>query len=273
MYTIHFDTTNTRTPGKLADVELRFTDDAGPLAGLRLIGFGIWQRRYSSGAAAYGRYNVTMPARQYAVNGERRSYALLRPQAGSDATNDGIRDAIIAAWRAQQNPEPYSPATVPTTYDTAPAPVPKEPRTVHAMGDQTLGVAATPQPAPPTTMSAETAAQCGRRTRFDWPCDLAAGHRGHHLSSHKRDPLIPASVPTTYDTAPAPEPVQRYDNPDDAARAAQAGTPINILDLIRQADHTNASETREHHRPTVRPAMSQPKPKPGYTPAGDLIGF
>ena len=57
--------------GKLADAELHFT--AGPLEGLKLIGFGIWERRGGSGR------NVTFPARQYSVNGERRSFALLRP--------------------------------------------------------------------------------------------------------------------------------------------------------------------------------------------------
>ena len=58
-------------PGKLADAELHFSD--GELDGLKLIGFSIWERRGGSGR------NVTFPARQYAVNGERRSFALLRP--------------------------------------------------------------------------------------------------------------------------------------------------------------------------------------------------
>ena len=58
-------------PGKLADAELHFT--AGPLEGLKLIGFSVWERRGGTGR------NVTFPARQYAVNGERRSFALLRP--------------------------------------------------------------------------------------------------------------------------------------------------------------------------------------------------
>src|SRR5262245_21250277 len=57
--------------GKLADAELRFT--GGPLAGLKLIGFGIWERR---GTAAR---NVTFPARQYSVKGEKRTFTLLRP--------------------------------------------------------------------------------------------------------------------------------------------------------------------------------------------------
>ena len=58
-------------PGKLADAELHFID--GELDGLKLIGFSIWERRGGGGR------NVTFPARQYAVNGERRSFALLRP--------------------------------------------------------------------------------------------------------------------------------------------------------------------------------------------------
>ncbi len=76
-------------PGKLADAELHFTD--GPLEGLKLIGFAVWERRSGSGR------NVTFPARQYSVNGERRSFALLRPIA--DATShDRIREAILEAY-------------------------------------------------------------------------------------------------------------------------------------------------------------------------------
>ncbi len=77
-------------PGKLADAELHFMD--GPLEGLKLIGFGIWERRGGGGR------NVTFPARQYAVNGERRSYALLRPIVDSAAQNK-IRDLILEAYQ------------------------------------------------------------------------------------------------------------------------------------------------------------------------------
>ena len=77
-------------PGKLADAELHFSD--GPLEGLKLIGFGIWERR--SG----GTRNVTFPARQYTVNGERRSFALLRPAADSTA-QDRVRDLILQAYQ------------------------------------------------------------------------------------------------------------------------------------------------------------------------------
>ena len=66
--------------GKLADAELHSTD--GALDGLKLIRFSIWERRSGPGR------NVTFPARQYAVNGERRTFALLRrgPAVGIDAT-------------------------------------------------------------------------------------------------------------------------------------------------------------------------------------------
>ena len=76
-------------PGKLADAELHFAD--GPLVGLKLIGFSVWETR--TGA----RRNVTFPARQYTVNGEKRSFALLRPLTDTDATN-AIRDRILAAY-------------------------------------------------------------------------------------------------------------------------------------------------------------------------------
>ena len=80
-------------PGKLADAELHFTD--GALEGLKLIGFGVWERRGGTGR------NVTFPARQYSVNGERRSFALLRPMVDA-AAQDRIRDLILEAYAAQE---------------------------------------------------------------------------------------------------------------------------------------------------------------------------
>ena len=76
-------------PGKLADVELHFVGDS-PFTGLKLIGFSIWERRGGNGR------NVTFPARQYSVNGERRSFALLRPVTGSIPTVE-IRGLVKAA--------------------------------------------------------------------------------------------------------------------------------------------------------------------------------
>ena len=78
-------------PGKLADAELVFEAGAGPLSGLKLIGFAVWERRD-------GGRNVTFPARQYSVNGERRSFALLRPANGESGAQDGVRDLILDAY-------------------------------------------------------------------------------------------------------------------------------------------------------------------------------
>ncbi len=77
-------------PGKLADAELHFTE--GLLEGLKLVGFSIWERRGGSGR------NVTFPARQYSVNGERRSFALLRPLADATAQQK-LRDFVLQAYQ------------------------------------------------------------------------------------------------------------------------------------------------------------------------------
>jgi hypothetical protein len=78
-------------PGKLADAELHFAE--GPLEGLKLIGFSIWERRGGTG----GR-NVTFPARSYSINGERRSFALLRPILDAAAQNK-LKEFILVAYQ------------------------------------------------------------------------------------------------------------------------------------------------------------------------------
>jgi hypothetical protein len=80
-------------PGKLADAEIHFT--SGPLEGLKLIGFGVWERKSGNGR------NVTFPARQYSVNGERRSFALLRPIVESTG-QDRVRDLVLEAYAAYE---------------------------------------------------------------------------------------------------------------------------------------------------------------------------
>jgi len=79
-------------PGKLADAELHFS--GGPLDGLKLVGFSIWDRKT-------GGRSVTFPARQYSVNGERRSFALLRP-IGEATGQDQLRDVILEAYKEHE---------------------------------------------------------------------------------------------------------------------------------------------------------------------------
>lgn len=75
--------------GKLADAEVHFTE--GDLQGLRLLGFAVWERRQGPGR------NVTFPARTYSVNGERRSFSLLRPVNDPNSQNR-VRDLVLQAY-------------------------------------------------------------------------------------------------------------------------------------------------------------------------------
>ena len=84
--------------GKLADAEVFFEADAGPLSGTKLIGFAVWERRDGQGK------NVTFPARNYAVNGERRSFALLRAANGENSALQAIRQCILDAYSRVQAP-------------------------------------------------------------------------------------------------------------------------------------------------------------------------
>jgi hypothetical protein len=80
--------------GKLADAELHFTQ--GPLAGLKSVGWAIWERRSGGGR------NVTFPARQYSINGERRSFALIRPISDNSA-QETVRLLILEAYAEFEN--------------------------------------------------------------------------------------------------------------------------------------------------------------------------
>ena len=84
-----------RAEESLADAEVVFEADAGPFKGLKLVGFAVWERRG-------GGRNVTFPARVYSVNGERRSFALLRPSNGELNAQDAVRDLILAAYSANE---------------------------------------------------------------------------------------------------------------------------------------------------------------------------
>jgi len=76
-------------PGKLAEAELYFDD--GDLEGMKLIGFGVWDRRSGTGRS------VTFPSRPYGVGSDRRSFTLLRPTTDM-AAQDRLRDAILQAY-------------------------------------------------------------------------------------------------------------------------------------------------------------------------------
>ena len=80
--------------GKLADVDLHFA--GGELdAGLKLIGFAVWSRRDGGGK------NITFPARQITVHGERRHYSLLRSVEDVQAEKR-LEDVLLEAYVAYE---------------------------------------------------------------------------------------------------------------------------------------------------------------------------
>lgn len=79
--------------GKLADVELHFA--GGELDGLKLIGFAVWSRRDGGGK------NVTFPARQFTVHGERRHYSLLRSVEDVQAEKR-LKEMVLQAYLAHE---------------------------------------------------------------------------------------------------------------------------------------------------------------------------
>jgi hypothetical protein len=78
--------------GKLADAEIHFID--GELAGLKLVGFSVWERRDGNGLS------VTFPARQFFFHGDKRNFALLRA-IGNPNAQDRARDLVLRAYEQQ----------------------------------------------------------------------------------------------------------------------------------------------------------------------------
>jgi hypothetical protein len=76
-------------PGKLADTELHFA--SGALDGLKCTGSSVWKRCGDNGRS------VSFPARQYSTDGERRTFAWLRPIADVRA-QERISDLVLQAY-------------------------------------------------------------------------------------------------------------------------------------------------------------------------------
>ena len=80
-----------KPPGKLADAEVVFAPDAGPLSGLTLVGFAVWERHD-------GGRSVSFPARQYSMNGVRRNFLLLRSSNRAPEAQEPLRQCILDAY-------------------------------------------------------------------------------------------------------------------------------------------------------------------------------
>jgi hypothetical protein len=79
----------------VAEAALVFDADAGPLAGLRLVGFSLWR-------SAEGEIFVTVPSRPFGAGGERRFFDLIRPadEAENGQPVKALKQWILDAWNA-----------------------------------------------------------------------------------------------------------------------------------------------------------------------------
>jgi hypothetical protein len=77
----------------VCEAEIVFEAEAGPLAGMRLVGFSLWR-------SAEGEVFVSVPARSYDAGGERRFFDLLRPVEGQAASAKRAKAWIIEQYEA-----------------------------------------------------------------------------------------------------------------------------------------------------------------------------
>jgi hypothetical protein len=81
-----------------AEAELVFPATAGILAGLKLVGFSLWK-------SPEGEIYVTFPSRAFgAGTDQRRYFDYLRPADAGNGSAKALKDAIVAAYKAQDRP-------------------------------------------------------------------------------------------------------------------------------------------------------------------------
>ena len=77
----------------VCEAEVVFEAEAGPLAGMKLVGFSLWR-------SAEGEVFVSVPARPYDAGGERRFFDLLRPIEGQAASAKRLKAWILDQHQA-----------------------------------------------------------------------------------------------------------------------------------------------------------------------------
>ena len=78
----------------VCEAEVVFPSTAGILAGLKLVGFSLWK-------SPEGEIYVTFPSRAFGAGQERRFFDYLRPVDGGAAATKALKEAIVAAYKAQ----------------------------------------------------------------------------------------------------------------------------------------------------------------------------
>jgi hypothetical protein len=85
----------TNGPERLVcEAEVVFEAEAGPLAGMKLVGFSLWR---SSDGGVF----VSFPARPFGSGGERRYFDLLRSVEGDSADGKRVKAWILEQYQAR----------------------------------------------------------------------------------------------------------------------------------------------------------------------------
>ena len=79
----------------VCDAEIVFETGDGPLAGMKLVGFGLW-------TAAEGEVSVSVPSRAFGSGGERKFFDYLRSVEGNQADSRRVKDWILEEYRASR---------------------------------------------------------------------------------------------------------------------------------------------------------------------------
>jgi hypothetical protein len=75
----------------VCEAEVVFEAEAGPLAGMKLVGFSVWR-------SAEGELFVSLPARAYGSGEDRRYFDLLRSVEGSSADTRRVKAWILEQY-------------------------------------------------------------------------------------------------------------------------------------------------------------------------------
>jgi hypothetical protein len=83
-----------RGPERLVcEAEVVFGAEAGPLAGMKLVGFSLWR-------TSEGEVFVSLPSRPFSTGGERRFFDLLRSVEGDPADGKRVKGWILEQYRS-----------------------------------------------------------------------------------------------------------------------------------------------------------------------------
>lgn len=79
----------------VCEAEVVFEGEAGPLAGMKLVGFSLWR-------SPEGEVYVTFPSRAFGAGNERRFFDFLRSVEGTSADSKRVKAWILEQYRSSR---------------------------------------------------------------------------------------------------------------------------------------------------------------------------